>query len=239
MLKFLKKLFLLAFIAGIAYGGYWVYTQTNLFKITTIEFTKHPTMDLKQIAQYTGLEQGDFYLAVNSHQLEEKIRNHPFVKTVSVKKIFPNKVTFTMTYRTHAFSLYYSDIVLSLDESLTVLNVLDEPKEGYIVEGFSFDSFSVGTPVKVAQKYVLQNIVLLIDLLNQSQLKANPTIVFNNDHIVLRVGDVKGYFGLGENISKKFNDFLSIYDALQAEGIQSGVIDVSSEGLPVFRPFGE
>lgn len=239
MLKFLKKLFLLAFIAGLAYGGYWVYTQTNLFKITTIEFTNHPTMDLKQISQYTGLEKGDFYLAINSSRLEEKIKNHPFVKTVSVKKIFPNKVTFTMTYRTHAFSLYYSDIVLSLDESLTVLSVLDEPKEGYVVEGFSFDSFSVGTTVKVSQKYVLQNIVLLIDLLNQSQLNANTIIVFNNDHIVIRIGEIKGYFGLGENIDKRFNDFLSIYETLLEQKIERGVIDVSSDGLPVFRPFGE
>lgn len=239
MLKFLKRFVMLCFVAGVCYGAYYVYTETTLFKITSIEFTKHETMDLETLTQYAGVKKGDFYLSVTKSSLEENIKNHPFVKTAEVKKVFPNQVIFNLTYREHFFNLYYSDIVLSMDDTLSVLSVLDEPKEGYTVLGFSFDSFSVGRQVKVSRKYVLENIVLLIDLLNQSQLKADKTIVFEDDDILITVGGIKGNFGMGENINDKFNAFINIYDALMEDSIESGTIDVSSEGYPVFRPFGE
>lgn len=239
MVKFFKRLVILCMFVGLGYGGYHIYTETNLFKITSIELTKHPQIDIKTITQYSGLKSGDFYLSVNTFNLEEKMKAHPYVKTVSVKKIFPNKVIFTFTFREHLFNLYHSDIVLSLDEHLTVLSVLDEPKEGYTVQGFAFDSFSVGTPVKVSKKYVLENIVLLIDLLGQSQIKADHIITFEKSDIILKVGGIRGNFGLGNHIEKKFNDFMNIYDALITDKIESGTIDVSSEGLPIYRPFGE
>ncbi len=239
MLKFLKRLILFACIVALGYGAYVVYTQTNLFKITSITFTAHETMDLKTIEQYAQLKKGNYYLSVNAGLIEEKLRAHPYVQAVEVKKTFPNKVHLDIAYRTHDFNLYYSDIVLSLDEHLVVLGVLDEPKDGYTVEGFSFDSYSVGMPVQVEKRYVLENIVMLIDLMEESKVEADKTILYKDDSIVVTIGEMKVRFGIGDNLENKYNAFINIFEALKRDGITSGTIDVSSDGLPVFRPFGE
>ena len=79
----------------------------------------------------------------------------------------------------------------------------------------------------------------LISLLEQSEVKPNTLIRFEDRNITLDMDSIKVKFGVGENIEGKFNDFVNIYETLKSDGVVTGVIDVSTDGLPVYRPFGE
>ncbi len=239
MKRFFKRLFVLILMLAFGYLCFYLYNETDLLRIQKIQFTEHPQMSLNVIEQYTGVREGDLFFSVHSKQMMEKLIHHPYVKRVDAYKTFPNALTLNMTYREHAFSLHYSDIILSLDSDLIVLGVMDEPLGGYTVEGFSFDNFSAGSVVNVRQLYILENIVKLIELLDKSQIKADSVIEYTDNQIVIKVEGVRGRFGNGEHIERRFNVFVNIYEALVDEGITSGTIDVSNEGLPVYRPFGE
>lgn len=239
MKKFFKRLMLLVLVASMVYGAYYVYENTEILRIQKIEYNLNDNIDLYEIQRYSGVELGTSYFMVNPLDVSTRLKTHPYVKTVKVEKKFPHTMKLEIVYREHYFNIVYSDIILSLDDSLYVLKVLDEPMEGYTVEGFAFDSFSTGQTINVEKKYLLENIVLLIQLLKKSHIENIPSITYERDSIVLRFGELKARFGNGTEIEKKFNDFINIYEALKSDDIITGTIDVSSEGLPVYRPFGE
>ena len=239
MKKFFKRLFIGLIIIGIIGGGVYLYFNTNLLRIQNIVFNENPFVNLYDIQRYSGVSIGTPYFEVDIFEAADKLKTHPYIKEVTAQKKFPGTIVFDVTYREHFFNIRYSDIVLSMDDQLHVLEVLATENDGFTIEGFEFESFSTGKVIDVTQLYILENIVDLINLLKQSHLAPNPLINFEDRNIVLTVEALQVKFGIGENIEDKFNAFVNIYEALKADGINTGVIDVSSDGLPVYRPFGE
>ncbi len=239
MKKFLKRLMLLILLGALVYGAYYVYGNTEILRIQEIEYNLNDNIDLYEIQRYSKVELGTSYFMVKPREVKTQLETHPYIESVKVEKKFPHTLKLDIVYREHYFNIVYSDIILSLDDSLHVLKVLDEPMDGYTVEGFAFDSFSTGQTIIVQKKYLLENIVLLIQLLKKSHIEEIPIISYEHDGIMLRFGELKVRFGNGSEIESKFNDFINIYEALKSEDIITGTIDVSSAGLPVYRPFGE
>lgn len=110
----------------------------------------------------------------------------------------------------------------------------------FLIEGFNVKSFNIGEQIKVKDFYVLQHAIELIHLLEKSHIEAKPILKYVNGSIELELNTAyKVKFGDGTNIERKFNNFVDIYDDLNSKQAISGVIDVSNEGLPSYRPFGE
>ncbi len=235
MRKFL--IWLMAFI--LCLGVYYIYFKTEWVQIKSIEYNENANIDLYEIQRYSGVAIGDRYFQTPIKDALEGLSHHPYVLSVSGSKVFPNKVVFELTYRHHFMNVQYAGITLSLDDTLTVLKVLDAPAEGYTITGFEFDSFTTGDTIRVPKKYVLENIVLLIKLMEASHLNEGSSISYKNDHILVHIGDMVGKFGNGDRIQERFNAFVNIYETLLLEDVTFGVIDVSTDGLPAYRPFGD
>lgn len=239
MKRIIKRIVISLILIGIVSGGVYLYFNTDILRIKVIEFNENEHLDLYDVERYSGVSIGMPYFEVDLERATKELMRHPYVKYVTAEKIFPGSVYFDVTYRRHFFNIRYSDIVLSLDDQLHVLEVLATENEGYTVEGFAFDSFSAGKVIDVDQLYILENIVDLLRLIDQSHLTPDPLIVFEDRNIILKVDALRVKFGVGENIEAKFNAFVNIYEALKKDGINSGIVDVSSDGLPVYRPFGD
>lgn len=239
MRRKIRKVLLVVGLLGIIASGIYLYFNTDIFRITNIAFNENPNIDLYDVQRYSGVKLGTPYFEVNAHETARALMRHPYVKNAVVEKQFPNKIQFFIEYRTHYFNIRYSDIVLSMDDQMYVLEVLAKENDGFTVEGFAFDSFSTGKIIDISQLYVLENIVHLINLINQSEIEPDSVITFEARSIILKVDGIRVKFGIGENIAEKFNAFASIYEALKMDGINTGLIDVSTEGFPVYRPFGE
>jgi cell division protein FtsQ len=239
MKRFFKMLGILFVLIGIGILGYFLYTQTDLFRISKIEFNDHDHLNLTEIQRESGIYLGLPYFMVDVKDAKMKLETHPFVKSAAIKKSFPGLIAIEIVYRTHAFNLTYSDITLSLDSELYVLEVLEAPKSGFTVEGFEFNSFSTGELIRVDKRYLLENVVQLIELFQKSHVTVVPSLKYEKNGIIADLNEIKVKFGDGENIQKRFNAFVSIYDDLSLKGITSGIIDVSTDGLPIYKPFGE
>ncbi len=239
MKRIIKRIVLSLILIGIVSGGVYLYFNTDILRIKVIEFNENEHLDLYDVERYSGVSIGMPYFEVDLEEATKALMRHPYVKYVTAEKTFPGSVYFDVTYRRHFFNIRYSDIVLSLDDQLHVLEVLATENEGYTVEGFAFDSFSAGKVIDVTQLYILENIVDLLRLIDQSHLTPDPLIAFEDRNIILKVDALRVKFGVGENIESKFNAFVNIYEALKKDGINSGIVDVSSDGLPVYRPFGD
>lgn len=236
----MKKVFIfLILILVLGGSAYFVINETQWLRVVDIKFNANEALNIYDLQRYSGVKYGEWMFKINIEAVEKGLMEHPYVKAVEVTRTYPSTLNFNITYRKHYMNIKYSDIILSLDDSLMVLKVLDQENEGYTVEGMEFTSFATGKQIDVNELYILENIVKLIDLLNQSEYNANKTIQYEQSDIIVKIGDIKVHFGDGEHIEERFNQFVNIYESLTNEGVTSGVIDVSSDGLPVFRPFGK
>lgn len=233
MKRFLFFLAVLAFFALVIYGIY----ISPVLRIHNIEFNSEYGMDLEAIKLYTGLSENDFYFFVNTDNIREGLLGHPFVKDAKVEKKFPNSVKLDIVYRSHFATIKHLDMMISIDEDMVVLQVLSEPKDGFIITGLPFDSFAAGSEIGIVKLYVLQNMIKYIQLFEVSGLKPERTIVFENNCILFKIDGIKVNFGLGESSERRFNDFFVIFSDLKKDGVSSGTIDISSDGQPVYRPF--
>ena len=109
-----------------------------------------------------------------------------------------------------------------------------------VLEGITFKEFKIGKKINVDQAKVLERTVTLKQLMLKSHITFLSKIQLNNDSLTVYTKQgLMGSFGDGRNIEQRFNSFVDIYDNLESKGIKSGLIDVSSDGLPTYKPFGK
>ncbi len=235
----MKKNSALIFLAIVILLGVIMF-KTPVFRITNIEYNHNININRKEIMHYAELDKDSNFFFTNPSLLEKKLVRHPYVKSVKVRKKLPNKLLMEFEYNKEFVAIVYSGIYLITDEKLNVLKVEEQVGDIFLIEGFSVKSFNIGRQIKVKDFEVLEHSVELIHLLSKSHIEAKPILMYKDGSIELELNsDYKVKFGDGENIERKFNDFVDIYDDLNRKQAISGVIDVSSEGLPSYRPFGE
>lgn len=214
--------------------------QTKIFIIDTLEYNQSMNISNSEILKYAGLDKGVNIFFVNTETIEKKLMEHPYVKGVTVEKKLTDTLKINFEYRQEFVAIVYSGLYLTTDDQLNVLKAEESIGDIFLIEGFHVKSFNIGEQVKVKDFHVLQHSIELIHLLEKSHIEAKPILKYVDGSIELELNsDYKVKFGDGTNIERKFNNFVDIYDDLNSKQAISGVIDVSNEGLPSYRPFGE
>jgi len=213
--------------------------KTNLLVIKKFEYPASVYFSDSDIIKYGELTEKSMFFNVAPTLLENKIIKHPYVKSVKITKHFPDQLELDIEYREELVAIGYSGLFVTIDDTLTVLKVEESVGDIFLIDGFEFKSFNIGEELKVEEAKVLRRTVQLISLLKNSHIEAKPYIRYDNG-IELLINDAyRVRFGKGQDIERKFNNFVDIYEVLSEKGVQSGIIDVSHNGLPIFKPFGQ
>ncbi|MBN2897187.1 MAG: FtsQ-type POTRA domain-containing protein [Clostridia bacterium] len=221
-------------------AAYLIVFQTPWFIVDTLSYNQSMNISNHEIMEYTGLDQGINYFFVDVEGIQEKLLVHPYVKSAIVGKKLPNVLTIQFEYNDEFVAIVSSGMYLTMDDQLHVLKAEESVGDIFLIEGFHVKSFNIGEQIKVKDFEVLEHSVELIHLLEKSHIEAKPILKYVDGSIELELNSAyKVKFGDGSNIERKFNNFVDIYDDLNSKQAISGVIDVSNEGLPSYRPFGE
>lgn len=220
-------------------GGLLLVFKTDVFVIQKFEYPPSVYLSDSDIRKYGKISERTLIFMYDVEEAEKLMVRHPYIKSVQVHKKFPGSLKLDIEYRQELAAIKYSGLYVTVDESLTVLKVEESIGDIFLIEGFEFKSFNIGEPLRVEDWKVLQRTVQLISLLRNSHIEAKPHIRYD-DGIELLLNDAyRVRFGKGQDIERKFNDFVDIYEQLSEKGVQSGIIDVSHNGLPIFKPFGQ
>lgn len=233
--KQMLVLFSMLLVVGI---GLLVF-KTNVFVVKKFEYPASVYFSDSDIRKYGELNETSLYFTVMPEQLEKKIVKHPYIKSVEIEKKFPDRLVLDIEYREELVAIKYSGLYVTIDEDLTVLKVEESIGDIFLIDGFEFKSFNIGEELKVEESRVLRRTVQLISLLKNSHIEAKPYIRYDNGIELLLNDAYRVRFGKGQDIERKFNNFVDIYEELSEKGVQSGIIDVSHNGLPIFKPFGQ
>lgn len=212
-----------------------------IFKINSISYNLSVNINEDEIFKYSGLIKGDTnLLLLDVDDFNNNLKNHPYVKSISTRKKYPNKLELDIVYKEPYAIVKYSDLYIAIDKDLYVLSVDSAKADGFLIDGFTLESFVIGKEIEVESKLILRESLKLIELLEKSHIQFRPIIVLVDSGIEIQLNDYyRVRFGRADGIERKFNDFVDIYENLQSKNIKSGIIDVSNDGLPLFRPFGD
>lgn len=213
--------------------------KTNLLVVKKFDYPASVYFADSDIRKFGEIDEQSFFFNISTSELEKKIVKHPYVKSIEIEKAFPDKLILDIEYREELVAIKYSGLYVTIDESLTVLKVEESIGDIFLIDGFEFKSFNIGEELKVEESRVLRRTVQLISLLKNSHIEAKPYIRYDNGIELLLNDAYRVRFGKGQDIERKFNNFVDIYEELSEKGVQSGIIDVSHNGLPIFKPFGQ
>lgn len=212
-----------------------------IFKVKSITYNLNVNISENDILKYTSVIKGETnILLLKTSEFESNMKNHPYVENVILTKKYPSELKLDIVYKEPYAILKYSDLYIAIDKKLSVLSVDSAKADGFLIDGFILESFVIGEEIEVESKLILRESLKLIELLEKSHIQFQPIIVLVDNGIEIQLNEYyKVKFGKADEIERKFNDFVDIYENLQSKNIKSGIIDVSNDGLPLFRPFGD
>lgn len=210
------------------------------FRLRDIEVNLNPFSTKEELIEAGQLKLDETLVPfVNESKLIKNLKTHPYVKNAKIRKKLPNQLVFDIEYRQDAFAIPNAGYFIILDDQLQVLRVDQMSYDATVLEGITFKEFNIGEKIVVDQPRQLQQIVSLKELMGKSHIVFLPKIrMVDNAIYVDTKNGIQAAFGDGNHVEDRFNHFAEIFDNLQAKGIQSGLIDVSNDGLPTYKPFG-
>lgn len=213
---------------------------TPLFKINHVKVNLNSFTTEREILESAHIKYGETILPfLSEKKVIKRLKSHPYVLDAKLKKRWPQKIIIDIKYRNDSFAIPNAGFYIVLDDQLQVLRVDKMAYDATILEGLTFKEFKIGKRITVDQYKILEQIVKLKQLMNKSHIAFLAKIDFSNDCLIVYTKQgLKASFGDGKNAEMRFNNFAEIYDNLNSKKIKSGLIDVSSDGLPIYKPFG-
>lgn len=171
----------------------------------------------------------------------EGLRGDPAVKKAEITRRFPNQLVYRIEYRIPVTGIWFDDKVLMVDDDGYLVSTSPEPVETIpVIYGFPMESFVVGKPIEATDKQHFKMILELVALLHKAGLSEACSIKMEDQTAVVDLkSGISGRFWYRGNTTDSFNRFISVYNDQVSKGVTAGLIDVSSEGYPVYKPFGE
>ncbi len=231
-----NKWLILLIICAIAWG---VIYKTPIFVIDKFVYEPSVYFSDADIYTYGKIGERPLFFSTLPHKVEKGLLAHPYIKSVQVTKKLPDTLVLDIEYRKEFAAILYSGLYVTIDDQMTVLKVEESIGDIFLVDGFEFEAFQIGEPIKVKRREVLKHIIQLIHLLQNSHIESKPYMRYDNGIELLINDGYRVLFGKGNDIEEKFNDFVSIYEKLSETGVNSGTIDLGHDGPPVYRPFGD
>lgn len=231
-----RKFIVFLMLVGMGYLAYYVYTTTDVFVITQVEFDRPSQVDSRQVIKVLGSR--PYYLTTSIATLEKEISSIPLVKTCEVVKVFPDTIRVTIEERVPVVALDYSDRYLMIDENLIVVDVSTDNQGCYVARGYSFDSYRIGQKITGPDPYILTNVIELIYYLHYAKLEDGVTIDIDEREIIVVFNPkLNATLGDGQYMEKRFNNMLKVYHTITADGMAEGTIIANHNGPASYAPF--
>ena len=233
MTELASKLFLVSVIGYLLFSGYNFLISTPRFQIQDVTFRGNHVIKNSQILEWLGPVIGENLIAIDLVGLSKRLSDHPWVKTASIQRIFPQGLEFELTERV-PYARVKKDQIYLMDNSGFILSP-EKPGYGHLPLIILHDSKE-----KDVSNEELLNSLKTMDYFNQlSFFKNNPLevaelvgpsrVLFNS-----RNQGFKIQMSMDE-LNEGFKKFMIILDSLEDENLKTQMIDLSFKDQVVIR----
>lgn len=234
----MKLVLILGVVLG---GGYLAVFNTDWFLIKGFEVQanedRRPWVE-ENFQKYYAFK--NIFL-VSLEEGADNLRTDPSVKRVDISRKPPGTLVYRIEYRVAIAGLEFQEMHLLVDrEGYLVSATTVAPEKLPRITGLKMDGFVVGKPVDTIQKTQLKALLDLVSLLGSASLEKDCTLAVEDQTVLVTLkSGISGRFWYRGSMEDSFNRFMTVYNDQIKKGVSTGLIDVSSEGYPVYKPFGE
>ena len=230
LLDWFTKLLLAGAVVYGGLEGYQFATTSPQFEISEVTVVGNQTLPDKELHSWLGSVTGENIFSLNLEDLSSRLVRHPWIQTVSVRKVFPQNIVVEVTER-KPYARVRLDEVYVMDNFRVLLSL--ETKE-YRHLPLIVQPWSKGKPA-LGEKAALEGVIeslKTMQYLNKmpffvdNPIKTSAIDDFSRVIFTTRDGGLKVYMGL-ETIEQDLQNFLLIRDTLKKDKKNIAYVDLS------------
>ncbi|MGI6747593.1 MAG: cell division protein FtsQ/DivIB [Anaerovoracaceae bacterium] len=232
--RYLLKFFILLILAASLY----FFFSSSMFDIQkiTVENNNHYTKE--QLISLAGVRTGENLFKASLSQMKENLLADPYVKNVKLRKRLPAEVVISVQERSEDAAVPYGNKYILIDSEGMVLRISDIEPAVTLITGTIVTNMEPGTPLKVEQNALLNDILKLIQKVKEHELYFKK-IETSNLIIKAYIYDQLICEGTPENIMDNLGSLKEVLYDLYKKGIERGVIRMGSDEYFSFSPLVE
>lgn len=230
LLDWFTKLLLAGVVGYGIFMGYQFVTSSPQFEISQVTLTGNQTLPEKELHQWLGPVTGENIFLLNLDNLSTRLAGHPWIQTVSVRKVFPQNIVVDVRERKP-----YARIKLDRVYVMDNFGVLLSPEASeyshlpLIIQPWSGEKTVLGQTA--ALEGVIESLQTMHYLNKMPFFADNPIKTSDIDdfyRVTFTTGDgrLKIFMGL-ETIKQDFQNFLIVRDTLAKDRKNIEHIDLS------------
>lgn len=230
LLDWFTKLLLAGAVVYGGLEGYQFATTSPQFEISEVTVVGNQTLPNKELHTWLGSVTGENIFLLNLEDLSSRLVRHPWIQTVSVRKVFPQNIVVEVTER-KPYARVQLDEVYVMD-NFRVLLSLETKKYRHlplIVQPWSGRKPALGE--KAALEGVIESLKTMqflnkMPLFADNPIKTSAIDDFSRVIFTTRDDGLKIYMGL-ETIEQDLQNFLLIRDTLEKDKQNIAYVDLS------------
>ena len=233
MAELASKLFLAGVIGYLLFAGYNFLISTPRFQIQDVTFRGNHVINNSQILEWLGPVVGENLIAIDLVGLSKRLSDHPWVKTASIQRIFPQGLEFELTERV-PYARVKKDQIYLMDNSGVILSP-EKPGYGHLPLIILKDSKEKGV-----SNGELLNSLKTMDYFNSlSFFESNPLEVaelVGPSRVLFKARNQGFKIQMSmDELNEGFKKFMIILDSLEDENLKTQMIDLSFKDQVVIR----
>ncbi len=155
-----ERLFLILFVFLMVL----IFINSGLFTIRDFVVEGNQSISTEDILLNADLSYGNIF-QVNIKEARRKILQNPKVASVKIKKVFPNKLIFTIEERIPLCVIFNREKAVTIGNDLVVMEIRDKnaPTNLPIITGISLKKTAMGQPIHSSDFALVLNIFKNVD----------------------------------------------------------------------------
>ena len=238
-IKRIKRIIKWTSIIVIIAGGTTFAMISPIFNIQDIKVLENAEVSADTIISLSGLSKGQNIFRFLSSNVEEQIKQEPYIQSAEVKRIFPNQIQITVEERKRDFSVEFLNGYAYINNQGYILEISNDKLDLPVIQGASTkeEQFVPGNRLNEEDLERLEVAIQIMSACKSCGLDSKVTsidITDKNDYSVYMESEKKTiYLGNGSNLGDKMLWVQAILT--DNEGIE-GEIYVDGDLTDNFKP---
>lgn len=237
-LEWFTKLLLAGAVGYGGYLGYQFITTSPQFEVSQVTLTGNQTLPEQELREKLGPITGENIFLLNLGNLSDRLAQHPWIQSVSVRKVFPQNIVVDVKER-KPYARIKLDQVYVMD-NFGILLSLETPDYHHlplIIQPWSREKTALGE--NAALEGVIESLQTMHYLNKMSFFADNPIKTSDIDNFsrvtfTTENDSLKIFMGL-ETIKQDFQNFLIVRDTLEKDKNNIEHIDLSFKDKVVVK----
>jgi cell division protein FtsQ len=216
--------------------GLFMFSKSNFFAVKAVQVTGLHNVSQDEVLKLMGTVQGENLFLVDTEAIAQKIKLHPLVDQVQVKRGLPGTIIIKVQERQPVALIFNNDAMVEVDSQGTILKFYDTwPKTDYpVLTGIQVPE-TIGPGQKLDNPQLQRGLLLigqapagLLPLVGEIHLAADGQV------FLYLTSGTEVRFGHGDDFADKLKLLQQLLDSSEYKTVEKAIqyIDLSA-GKPV------